>query len=343
MSKDTTSAPPPNTEQGEDSLMDHQSELAAMKKMMLDTKVDGNKSVWAMTLETFGMADGKHIRDDVLVDSLADGLELLNDYVVERQKTMDTPSSSSSPLMDLVPLESFNATQDQFLTAFLKWSEQKGHDKSSELVKINVSKARRRLDAYFAWMQDNRKDFEEPLTLESILPASKIWDIQITYDEQNSFVWWIDLGSLDKAEIKKLSPSEHLRYVVWFSHLVMLDKNAQDNGAMIIEDLGMIGFWKMATLVPTELGAKMDRLTIGILPVKMKKIYIFGAARWMHLLMGFLKPFLGKKMRERMVILPKKTNIQTFCDGLVTRKNIPKGFSGLEGETPRDMFIEKFM
>ena len=205
---------------------------------------------------------------------------------------------------------------------------------------INVSKARRRLDAYFAWMDENRKDFEEPLTHQSILKASKIWDIQITYDEQNNFVWWIDLGKLNKEQIKKLSPSEHLRYVVWFSHLVMLDKNAQDNGAMIFEDLGMIGFWKMATLVPTELGAKMDRLTIGILPVKMKKIYVFGAARWMSLLMLIMKPFMGKKMRERMVILPKKTNLQTFCDDLVTRKNIPEGFSSLEGGHARDVFFE---
>jgi hypothetical protein len=227
----------------------------------------------------------------VLVDSLSDGLELLNDYVTERQKTMDKPWA----LMDLVPLQSFNTTQDQFLTAFLKWAETE--DTNSSELKMNVTKARRRLDAYFAWMEDNRKDFEDPLTLESILPASKIWDIQITYDKDNTFVWWIDLGRLDKETIKKMSPRDHLRYVVWFSHLVMLDKNAQENGAMIIEDLGMIGFWKMATLVPTELGAKMDRLTIGILPVKMKKIYVFGAARWMHLLMGLLKPFLGKKMR----------------------------------------------
>ena len=112
--------------------------------------------------------------------------------------------------------------------------------------------------------------------------------------------------------------------------------------AMIIEDLGMVGFWKMATMVPAELSAKMDRLTIGILPVRMKKFYIFGAARWMQLMMAFMKPFLGKKMRERMVILPRKTDMQKFCDDLVSRKNIPSGFSGLEGDHPLDVVINKF-
>jgi hypothetical protein len=54
MSEDIT-APHPN---GGDEQFYHQGELAATKRMMLDTKVDGNKSIWAMTLETFGMADG---------------------------------------------------------------------------------------------------------------------------------------------------------------------------------------------------------------------------------------------------------------------------------------------
>lgn len=313
---------------------DHQKELAAMKKLLLDTKVEGGKSIWGMTVETFGMADGKHVKGDILVDSLEDGLELLNAYISERQKSMD------KPVMELVPLEPFNATQDQFLTAFLKWAEKE--DPKTQETKINVSKASRRLDAYFAWMDDNRKDLEEPLTKDSIFATAKIWDIQISYDDKGHFIWWIDLGNLDKAEIKKFSNTEHLRYVVWFAHLVMFDQNAQNNGALLIEDLALIGFWKIMTLVPTELGGKMDRFTIGILPVRMKKMYVAGAARWMTALMTLLRPFLGKKMRERFTILPKNTDMQEFCDELVTRKNIPHNFSNLIGDYPRDWFFEKF-
>eukprot|EP00934_Nitzschia_sp_Nitz4_P004553 Nitzschia sp. Nitz4//scaffold238_size30058//3147//4154//NITZ4_007998-RA/size30058-processed-gene-0.59-mRNA-1//-1//CDS//3329543525//4543//frame0 len=312
-----------------------ESSIASMKKLMLETKVDGgNKSIWTMTKETLGMADGKTKKGDIIVDTVDIGVELLSAYVEQRESTMEPASAGASSLLGLVPLEEFQATKEQFFTAFLKWAEKE--DETTGAVKINVSKAQRRMDAYFEFMKDNQKDFEEPLTVASIAAAAKVWDIQITYDEKGHLVWWIDLGSLDKNNIKNMSPSEHLRYVVWFSHFVMFDAKAQENGAMIVEDLGMIGFWKMATLLPHELSAKMDRLTIGILPVKMKKIYVFGAATWMSLLMALMKPFMGKKMRERMIVLPSKIDIQTFCDELVTRKNIPVGFSGLEGETPRD-------
>lgn len=311
-------------------------ELASMKKMLLDVKVDGKKSIWAVTLETFGMADGKNNRGDIMVTTVNEGLEILNDYISAKQATMDKPNA----LMSLVPLEEFNATQDQFLTSFLKWAEKE--DEATKVVTINVSKARRRLDSYFEWMEENKKEFEIPLTVESILPAAKVWDIQVTYGDDGLFLWWIDLGALDRDAIRAMSPTEHLRYVVWFSHLVMFDKKAQDNGAMLIEDMGMMGFWKIATLVPHDVSAKMDRMTIGILPVRMKKIYVFGAATWMTALMTLMKPFMGKKMRERMKILPKKTDKQRFCDDLVTRKNIPVAFCGLEGEVPRDKHFERY-
>lgn len=284
-------------------------DMGAMKKMLMDTKVDGKKSVWATTLETFGMADGSTQKTDIVVDSVEQGLELLQAYVTEQE------ASNSKPLCwDLVPLEPFRATRDDFLLAFLKWAEKEDEQKMAQVV--NVSKARRRLDAYFQWMSDNRKDLEEPLTVDSVSEAAKLWDIQVTYDEKDRFLWWIDLGSLDTEGVKKLGSQQHLRYVVFFAHLVMLDKKARENGAVIIEDLGGMGFWKMATLVPTDLSAKMDRLTIGILPVKMKAIYVFGAATWMSLLMAMMKPFMGKKMRERMILVPKATDMQTFCDDL---------------------------
>jgi len=305
----------------------HQEELAEMRKVLLGTKVDGGKkSVWGMTLETFGMADGKTKKGDVIVDNLEDGLELVTAYVAEEESKLE----GDETWMQYAPLESFDATPKELFSAFLKWA-QKDDDAATTGVKINVSKACRRLDAYFEWMKDNKKDFEVPLTRDSVEKAAQIWKICRTFDDTGRFVWWVDLGSMDKEAIRSLSPSEHLRYVVWFSHLVMLDKRAQENGAMIIEDMGHIGFWKMMTLVPAELGAKMDRLTIGILPVRMKAIYVFGAASWMNVLITMMKPFMGKKMRQRMQILPNKTNMQEFCDDLVTRKNIPEGFCGLEG------------
>jgi hypothetical protein len=329
--------------------------------------VDKNvfKKVMDETKRTFSMADGEHKMGDVMVESLEEGLEILNAHLQEMDRKLQDKNDKKkedekAPLflswMDLVPLNIFHATQDEFLTAFLKWSikepsdvdeEKKSPKKSTDVEstkkKINVTKASRRLDSYFEWMSDNMAESlkERPLTWESIEAAAKIWDVQITVDDEGRFIWWIDLGVMDLDAIKAMDPMEHVRYVVWFSHLVMLDRNAQDNGAVIVENCGRMGFFKMMTLMPMELSAKLDRLTIGILPVKMKAIHIFGAAMWMKVILGLMRPFMSKKMRERMIIInEKKTDIQAYCDELVTRKHIPKGYCGLQGGAERDAFYQ---
>ena len=310
-------------------------DMTAMMKVLMDSKVEGNKSVWAATLDTFAMADGKTHKGDIKVSKIDQGLELVRAYVDELER-----KKMASICWDLVPLSQFHATKDQLYLSFLKWAEKYDKDGNTH---INVSKAIRRLDAYFQWMNENRKDLQEPLTADSIENAAQCWNIQITYDDKGHFLWWIDIGSLDRKGIQTMEHKHHLRYVVWFAHLVMFDAKAQEHGAMIIENLGHVGFWQLATLVPHDLSAKMDRLTIGILPVKMKAIYVFGAATWMHLLMAMMKPFMGKKMRERMILLPNKTDMQAYCDDLVSRKNIPKGFCDIQGKAPRDAVLRSFL
>ena len=404
-------------------------ELSSMRKMLsMQVDVDGGgkkKSIWTATLETFGMADGHHHKDDIVIDlsSSTDeankALELIREYA-------ESKVSQGKYDWNLVPFEGFpKSTRDDLLLSFLSWA-------TKEDGKCNINKAARRLDAYFEWMKDNREeiygsfgpnstaaptsdknkkedgdDKNNPnqqhsrrlLTFQSIEAAAKIWDIQITYDDQQKFVWWIDLGKLmtvdndddddDKKDdkdnnddhgsgntngsntskstkkkkkktttkekkkkasgnaIKSLDPNEHLRYVVWFAHLVMFDEHARKNGAIIVEDLAHIGFWALATLLPHDLSAKMDRLTIGILPVKMKGIYVFGAAGWMNLLMTLMKPFMSKKMRDRMQLVSScktRQDMQTYCENLVGGKaNIPSGFCGLEGGARRDSVIEQFI
>ena len=96
--------------------------------------------------------------------------------------------------------------------------------------------------------------------------------------------------------------------------------------------------------MPFILIAKMDRLTIGVLPIKMKGIYIFGAARWLHLMMNLMKPFLSKKMRERMIIVTEKMapDTQLYCDEEFGRAYVPDGFLGVQGDLPHNDGIEKF-
>ena len=135
------------------------------------------------------------------------------------------------------------------------------------------------------------------------LSLFNVYTITASVDKCGRFVWWFDMGAFDMKELKELTPEENLRYVVWYSHCMMFDKNAQEQGVAIAESVAKIGFWAAMTMMPPKLGAKLDRLTIGVLPIKMKKFYLFDCPRWMHLMMALMNPFISKKMKSRVLIL----------------------------------------
>jgi hypothetical protein len=328
--------------------------MADMKKMMSVEVTDKGKkkSMWKMTMETMGMAGGKDGHGDLWVETVEDAIPMLKKYLKEKDLKLaeeQAVAKEKRPFdswMDLVPLEAFHVTRTQFLTAFLKWAIKDREDivEGSEDAKlvVNASKAQRRMDSYFEWMSENMAAdlAKTPLTMDSIMEAHKIWELAATTTEDGKFVWWFDIAKMDQKAMKSLPVNDHLRYMVFFSHLIMFNPAAQDNGVLLLEELDKIGFWNCMTLIPMELSAKMDRLTIGVLPVKMKGIYMFGSPRWMNLMMGLMKPFLSKKMKERIISVPTDVegSRQKFCDDLLGgQKYIPdNGFVGLKGDIPQD-------
>jgi len=132
---------------------------------------------------------------------------------------------------------------------------------------------------------------------------------------------------MDVKALKTLPVEESLRYVVWYSHYVMFDENARKNGVIIVENMDKLGFWACFTLIPPKLSAKMDRLTIGVLPVKMKKFYITAAPSWMNILMAIMSPFMSKKMKSRMA------NMKDDYDGVMEALGGPEYTYENFGET----------
>ena len=330
--------------------------LSQMKKVFSTEVNDGGqkKSMWKMSMETFGMAGGKDGEGDLWIETMEQGVPMLKKYIKEKdQKLAEQQATAEKKLpfdswMDLVPLEEFHVSQTTFLKSFLKWATKDREDivEGSEEAKntINASKARRRLDSYFDWMADNMAEdlAKNPLTLSSVIHVQKAWALQGSYDKEGRFVWWFDFAKMDTDLIKSTDPNEQLRYVVWWTHLVMFDANAQDNGIILLEDLDKIGFWAGMTLIPMELSTKMDRLTIGVLPTKMKAIYMFGCSGWINLMMTLMKPFLSKKMRDRLIVVADDEDRQEYAEKILERDNIPDGFCLLKGELAENFSIEKF-
>jgi hypothetical protein len=309
--------------------------IAAMKAMFHDTKVDGGKkSAWTMTLETFGMADGgKHKQEDVVAETLESAMESIQSMLAAEKD--EHPKWQFT----LTPLDQFNATFDDVLHAFLQWAK-----KDDDEATYNVSKAFRRLDSYATWMEEHRLELEQPLTVDSIRAAAHAWQLKLSHDSKGRMLWWIEFGSLDVSAIKTSIPHEDsLRFMVWISHIIMLDKQAQENGIVIVQDMGKKGLIESMTVVPMDLGTQMDRLTIGVLPIKMKACYILDYRRWLSILMGLMRPFMSKKMRSRIILITKKQDPQAVLDEEFGRVNIPVGFGGLEGTMEDDIVFGQYV
>jgi hypothetical protein len=333
--------------------------VSDMKNIFATEISDGKgkkKSYWSVAMETMNMATGKDGEGDLWLETVEEGVPMIRKYMMQKDKQLAEEQASAKEKLpfnswwDLCLLGEFHVTQTTFVKAFLKWAIKDREDvvEGSEEAKlvVNVSKARRRLDSYLDWMSQNMAEdmAKNPLTLDSVMAIHKVWNCQSTVAKDNQYCWWWDLGMMDQKKMKELPAQDQLRYMVWYSHLVMFDHDAQDNGILFIQDLNKIGFWNCMTLIPLDLSAKMDRLTMGVLPVKMKAIYCFGCARWVSIMMGLMKPFLSKKMRQRIIMVTENDapDPQKYCDELVTRASIPDGFMKLQGDIPHDDMIKKF-
>lgn len=334
--------------------------LADMKNLFATEishdKTGKKKAYWSVAMETMGMATGKDGDGDLWLETVDEGVTMMRKYVMQKDvklKEEKASGKSKFPLeswWDLCLLDEFHVTQTTFVKGFLKWAIKDREDivEGSEEAKktVNASKARRRLDSYLDWMAENMAEdiAENPLTWESVKLAAKIWDLQSSSIEGGNYCWWFDIQKMDQKALKTLPAQEHLRYIVWYSHLVMFDKDAQENGVVFVQDMDKIGFWNAMTLIPLDLSAKMDRLTIGVLPVKMKMIYCFGCARWINVMMTLMKPFMSKKMRERFIVVTETMapDRQKYCDEKFGRENIPDGFIQLQGGTPHNEMVKKF-
>mmetsp|Transcript_14273 Transcript_14273/g.34660 ORF Transcript_14273/g.34660 Transcript_14273/m.34660 type:complete len:271 (+) Transcript_14273:274-1086(+) len=240
------------------------------------------------------------------------------------------------------PHEQFGMTLDDTYAAFIQWAIKEDDDNESSDVEVafNVSKAYRRIESYADWMDENAEEIlATPLTPDSIKDAWAAWGMKSSYDKHGHFVWWLDFKQLDRDAIKNKVPlTDSFRYMVWYAHFVMYNENAQNNGMVFIEAVAHVGFIESMTLVPMKLGVKLDRLTIGILPIKMKALYILETPTWMSMMSKLMSLFMSKKMKERMHVLDEFTEIEEVAG----KECIPTPFGKLEGTMAVDLVEAKY-
>lgn len=306
---------------------DGPSEEAKIREILHGIKTEGKKSLWAATLETMHMADGKTKKDDVCVDTVEAGLHMMKGLVETKLREDDDDNSSEKYKFAVTPMKDFGASLDDLLAAFVKWSFK---DESSN---YNVSKAFRRLDTYASWMEANREVLSKELTADTKKKAHAKLPMRLTFTKDKTLVWWIDLSHMQAKDIKAYDRDVTLLYFVWICHAVLFKSET----LVLVENLQKIGIIQLFTMIPADLSAKLDRLTIGVLPLKMKAIYLLHNPRWASIALTLMRPFLSKKMRQRLIAVKDRDTEKTITESIGLEAT-PKGFCGIEGLVEQDEF-----
>ncbi|KAL3939711.1 MAG: hypothetical protein SGBAC_005603 [Bacillariaceae sp.] len=312
--------------------------LAAMHKHS-----DGT-NVMKESIKTFSNPFGSDKKNDIFVATKAEGIAKMKEMMdADRQKQKKDSKKCKRWDFRASPHEQFGKTLEDTYAAFVQWAkkeDEKGESSADVEVAFNVSKAYRRIESYADWMEDNAEELvDTPLTADSIKEAWKAWDMKSSIDKNENFVWWLDFKQLDRDSIKNKVPlKDSFRYMVWYAHFIMFNENAQNNGMVFIEAVGHVGFIESMTLVPMKLGVKLDRLTIGILPIKMKALYVLQSPTWMSMMSKFMSLFMSKKMKERIHVLEDFSEIES----MVGNESVPAKFGELEGGMAADLIEAKY-
>jgi len=286
-------------------------------------------------INTISNATGSDKEGDKIVSTPIEALVLLHQLIEETKQNTVKESELKKWDFATSPHVHFNKTLDDTFMAFIMWARVKDDESSM----INVSKAFRRLETYANWMHNSSIDLVDPLTPASIQKGLEQWCMNSSYDKDGRFLWWCDMSRIDMPYMKKeLTPEESLRAFVWYAHAVMYDEKAQKNGLVFIYNVNRIGMIATFTLTPAKFAAKLDCLTIGVLPIKMKGIYMLDSPTWLRLFMGLMSIFMSKKMKERIVNVKEwKTIEETFG-----AETIPKMFGKLEGKLQEDVLEKEY-
>lgn len=264
--------------------------------------------------------------------------------------------------LQMTPFVNGACDQDIYLT-FVQWSREISRTKKT--IVYNVTNAFKRLEAYVNWMEHHREDLSEPkLTEESIQEAKQAWGIECHHDKKGRYVWFLDVNKLDleklsthNAHAKKrqqrnyndaseppstISIKDSLRCIVYTAHVMLFDKQAQENGMVFVQSMGYKGMMESINELPGDVMAKkLDKFTMGTLPIKLKSIYILNAKGWVRQILALMKPFLAQKLRDRIVMLDDKNTrknlmndknpLEFLKDDLLGPACIPEGFGCFGG------------
>jgi hypothetical protein len=96
-------------------------------------------------------------------------------------------------------------------------------------------------------------------------------------------------------------------------------------------------FWSWMTMLPLELGIRIDEFMISVIPLKTKIVLFLERPPWVKFGYSLLSVFMTRAMKQRVFMVPQK-DPQQAVEKVVCVECIPVGFDGLNGTLALDPF-----
>ena len=274
-------------------------------------------------LETLKMVEFKDKqKDDAICATPQEALQVLQ-HLIAKQRLASLYSNGNGDAawnFPYAPLRQFEATEKDLLMAFVLWSktQQKAtnleNDPSKEniLFCYNPSKAFRRLRSYVEWMNTHAQGTDWNLD-QMMQQAIKTWNVRLAHDHLGRLMLFCELEQVQLSDLRdKIPCDDALRMWAWILHFMLLDANNQHHGSALVVATGKrLGFLESFTCMPLELQAKIDKLTIGTLPIRVQQLHFYNNPTWARFLVALFRPFMSAKMTKRITMIPNHDNPAT--------------------------------
>ena len=203
------------------------------------------------------------------------------------------------------PLDDFGKSLDDLFRAYLRWSQK---DADREANRFNVSKVMRRLEKLSTWGFENRAILQG----QASMPAQqkervwRAWGLCVSEkeDAHGRVILCLNMDFIDREYIRSSATivEDSCRVFWWLIHGLAFDEAAQRSGVILVENVATAGFFDSFSLVPADLKAKLEKLTLGSSAIKLKQFCFVHQPFWVRAIVRFMSLFLSRKMRQRFVL-----------------------------------------
>lgn len=195
-------------------------------------------------------------------------------------------------------------------------------------TKWDVDRAVDKMVALSAYAAKNPHCFVDATATEFIGQASVGMMSHLpTTNSRGELVLLVD-GEKLTPYAKDYNLTEMLRFSVFYMSVIMADEETQVNGVIIVENLQNYPMMALSRMAGTSLaGIKASFDWMNLSPLRVRGIYAFYQPWYIGMMLGMTKPFMSKKLKERVYLFGDDVAAMLAAAGL-TPEQIPPRFGG---------------